>query len=97
MTSSCRSQAIRELAGKTSLPRLSIGVYELQIVLLKRYYELQCAEQEKLQIRYHKGFALHNCGAGYLGLGQKEVARRYITLAHIEDVISHGVDAGGNG
>jgi len=70
-------------------------VYELQIVLLKRYYELQCAEQEKLQIRYHKGFALHNCGAGYLGLGQKEVARRYITLAHIEDVISHGVDAGG--
>ncbi len=74
---------------------LSAGLSELQIIALERYYGLQCEEQRALGHRYHKGYSLHNIGAAYLALGQPIVARRYITLAYIEDVLSHGVDTGG--
>lgn len=74
---------------------LTTDRYDLQVMALERYYHLQCQDQGHLQCRYHKGYSLHNIGAAYLQWGQPVVARRYITLAYIEDVLTHGVQTGG--
>jgi len=69
--------------------------FDLVVVALDALYRLQCEEQQILGRRYHKGFALHNIGAACLSLDRSSMARRYVSLAHIEDVLTHGVDVKG--
>jgi len=70
-----------------------LRAFDHTIVALEALYRLQCEEQQSLGRRYHKGFALHNIGAACLALGRSSMARRYVYLAHIEDVLTGGVGA----
>lgn len=58
----------------------------------RRMYEIYLEWQEQRNVRYHKGFPLHNEGLSALMLGEPDVGLLLVVLAYIEDLLTYGPD-----